>query len=97
MEDFNSTPSDEPQPSNGVKPLSFALGLIAALVIGGVIGYGIGLYQAAQQPPEVVEVEVVVTATPDPEQAVAQAEAPSPADESADAPPSESPPSPDEN
>jgi len=82
MEDFDSTPSD-PQPSGGIKPLSFALGVIAALVIGGVIGYGVGLYQAAQIPPQVVEVEVVVTATPDPEQAVAQAESSSPADQPA--------------
>ena len=75
MEDFDSTPT-ETQPSSGVRPLPFALGMIAALVVGGVIGYGIGLYQAAQQPPEILEVEVVVTATPDPEQAVAQADEP---------------------
>ena len=90
MEEFDNTPAD-PQPSRGVKPLSFAFGLVAALVIGGVIGYGIGLYQAAQIPPEVVE--VVVTATPDPEQqAVAQAEAPSSADNSTN----DSPASPEE-
>jgi protein-disulfide isomerase len=87
MEDFDNTPSD-PQPTSGIKPLSFALGLVAALVIGGIIGYGVGLYQAAQMPPEVVEVEVVVTATPDPEQqAVAQAEAPTSADDSTNDPP----------
>jgi len=92
MEDFTNTPAD-PQPTSGVKPLAFALGLVAALVIGGVVGYGIGLYQAAQIPPKVVEVEVVVTATPDPEQqAVAQAESSSPADESTNDPP----PSPDD-
>ena len=51
MEDFTTTPPD-PQPSSGVTPLSFALGLVAALVIGGVVGYGqedlqVGLFEGA--------------------------------------------------
>ena len=52
--------------SGGVSPLSFVLGLIATLVIGGIIGYGLGLVQAGREP-----AMVVVTATPNP-QAVAQ-------------------------
>jgi protein-disulfide isomerase len=93
MEEFSNTPSD-PSPSSGIKPLSFVFGLVAALVLGGVIGYGLGLYQAAQQPPAVVEVEVVVTATPGPEPpAVAQAdEVPASAEETTNDPPA----SPDE-
>ncbi len=80
MEDFSNTPSETPA-SSGITPPAFVFGLVAALVLGGMIGYGIGLYQAAQQPPEVVE--VVVTATPDP-QAVAEAAPPSQADEPGD-------------
>jgi protein-disulfide isomerase len=74
--------------STGISPLSFVLALITTLVIGGIIGYGLGLSQAAQNP-EVV----VVTATPDP-QAIIQA-TPSPtsppaADDSNDAAPTPS-------
>ena len=78
MEDLANSPFD-PQQSSGIKPLFFILSLIAVLIVGGVIGYGLGLYQAAQQPPEIV----VVTATPDP-QAAAKAEA-SPANIEGDA------------
>jgi hypothetical protein len=53
--------------STGISPLSFVLALMATLVMGGIIGYGVGLSQVAQNP-----AVVVVTATPDP-RAVAQA------------------------
>jgi hypothetical protein len=69
MEHSSSETTEQEKSSSGISSLSFVMALIAALVIGGVIGYGLGLVQQANQEPVVV----VVTATPDP-QAVVQVE-----------------------
>ncbi|MFC1974792.1 hypothetical protein ACFLXQ_00160 [Chloroflexota bacterium] len=91
MEHSSSDIIEQEKSSTGISPLSFVVALIAALVIGGVIGYGVGLVRANQEPAVVVVTAtpdpqqepavVVVTATPDP-QAVAQVESSSPAAQS---------------
>ena len=63
MEHSSSDIIEQEKSSAGISPLSFVVALIAALVIGGVIGYGVGLVRANQEP-----AVVVVTATPDPQQ-----------------------------
>jgi hypothetical protein len=66
-------PTTNQNRSGGVSPLSFVLGLIAALVIGAIIGYGLGLVQAGQEP-----ALVVVTATPNPQTAAQIVPSPTP-------------------